>query len=104
MHVDFSTLFFSDPEWESQKEIPFSKKMKLLTCLMYVDFDVPYLIRYLGGQYTGDDRDVSAIIKNLRGIVPQHTVEQIECIHCRIPYIFPRGYVSRQFSGLLEIR
>ena len=47
---------------------------------MYVDFDVPYLIRYLGGQYTGDDRDVSAILKKLRGIVPQHTVEQIERI------------------------
>ena len=78
--IDFTTLFFKDPEWESQTEIPFSKKMKLLACAIYLDFNIPYLIRYLGGQYTGDDRDVCTIIDNITGIVPDETVSQMKRI------------------------
>ena len=78
--IDFTTLFSQDPDWESQIKIPFSKKMKLLACAIYLDFNIPYLIRYLGGQYTGDDRDVRTIIDNITGIVHEETVSQMKRI------------------------
>jgi len=80
LDIDFTTLFAPDPEWESQKSIPFSKKIKLLSCAIYLDFDIPRIIRYLGGQYTGDDRNVTEIINYLQGIVPDETVTQIKNI------------------------
>ncbi len=38
------------------------------------------MIRYLGGQYTGDDRNVRTILENIRGIVPDDTVAHVERI------------------------
>ena len=38
------------------------------------------MIRYLGGQYTGDDRDVRKTLENIRGIVPDETVAHVERI------------------------
>ena len=52
------TLFHSDPDWESQESIPFSKKLKLLACAIYFDFNIPQMIWYLGGQYTEDYHNV----------------------------------------------
>ena len=78
--IDFSTLFHADPEWESQTAIPFAKKMKLLACSIYFNFNIPQMIRYLGGQYTGDDRDVPTILNNIRHIIPADTLSHIERI------------------------
>ena len=41
-----------------------------MACAFYLDFDVPTIIRYLGGQYTGDDRYVSQILANITGTAP----------------------------------
>ena len=78
--VDFSTLFNIDPEWESQTSIPFFKKIKLMACAIYFDSNIPQMIRYLAGQYTGDDRNTQAILQNLRGIVPRETLLHIKRI------------------------
>ena len=42
--IDFTTLLHNDPEWESQKSIPFHKKMRLLTCSLYFDLNIPQMI------------------------------------------------------------
>ena len=78
INIDFTTLLNPDPKWESQKKIPFSKKLKLLACAIYFNFNIPQMIRYLGGQYTGDDRDVQKKLENIRGIVPDKTVAHVK--------------------------
>ena len=80
LDIDFRSLFEIDPQWESQISIPFFKKMQLMACAIYFDFNIPQMIRYIAGQYTGDDRNNEAILENLRGIVPSDTLTHIERI------------------------
>ena len=78
--IDFTTLLHNDPEWESPQSIPFSKKMKLLACSLYFNFNIPQMIRYLGGQYTGDDQNVVQILQSIKGLVPVDTFAHVERI------------------------
>ena len=56
------------------------KKIKLMACSIYFNFNIPQMIRYLAGQYTGDDQNTQAILHNLRGILPHDTLIHIERI------------------------
>ena len=51
-----------------------------MSCALYLDIDIPHVIRYLGGLYTVDDRNLSQILQNITGIVPDETVRQIKHI------------------------
>ena len=79
-YINFSDLWNVNPNWNDQTEISFSKRMQLLACSFYVDFNIPFLIRYLGGQYTGDDRNVQKILSNIKNRVPQNVFNDVERI------------------------
>ena len=43
--------------------------MNLLSCSFYVDFNIPFMLRYLGGQYMSGDRDAKTILLNIQNLV-----------------------------------
>ena len=47
--IDFSKLWDKNPNWNSQTEISFQKRMQFLSCAFYVDLNIPFMICYLGG-------------------------------------------------------
>ena len=51
--------------------------MQLMACAIYFNFNIPQMIRYLAGQYTGDDRDNLVILRNLRGKILDNTLSRI---------------------------
>ena len=54
--------------------------MQLLACAFYVNMNIPFMIRYLGGQYTGDDRNIEKTLNNLKGNIPPLLLKDIERI------------------------
>ena len=54
--------------------------MQLLSLAFYVDINIPFMLRYLGGQYTGDDRNVQFFLNNLSGNIPNELFRDIKCI------------------------
>ena len=56
--MDFSDIKDPIPEYAEQKLIDTNRVNKLLVALVHFKFDVPTLIRYLGGNYTGKFQDV----------------------------------------------
>ena len=78
--INFSSLREPDTDWYAQKEIPFQKHMKLLACAFYLNFNIPLMLRYLGSQYTGDDRNVQKILKNIYGKIPNELYLDIKRI------------------------
>ena len=92
--IDFSDLWKKDVNWNNQTEIPFIKRMQLLSCAFYVDFNIPFMLRYLGGQYTGDDRDVKKILSNIHNKVPQTVYNDVK----RILTVGAPTYLSGELS------
>ena len=80
LDVDFTPLWNQNPKWNDQLEIPFEKNMQLLSLAFYVDFNIPFMLRYLGGQYTGDDRNIQKIMNNLSGKIPNDLLLDIKRI------------------------
>ena len=94
LQIDFSPLWEPNPNWNDQLEIPFKKRMQLLSCAYYVDFNIPFMLRYLGGQYTGDDRNVTKILNNINGKVPENLYIDIK----RILTVGAPTYLSGEMS------
>ena len=93
-YIDFTNLWEQNPNWNNQKEIPFSKRMQLLSCSFYVDFNIPFMLRYLGGQYTGDDRNVEQILSNIKNKVSKNVYDDVK----RILTIGAPTYLSGELS------
>ncbi len=50
----------TDMEWENQTIISPEHRNKMMACVFHYNMDVPLLIRYLGGNYMAECRDVRA--------------------------------------------
>lgn len=57
--VDFSSLRTYNTEWATQKETPKERVRLLLACLLHYDGRVGDVMRYLGGNYTAEYRDIN---------------------------------------------
>ena len=64
--IDFLDVRKAYKNWANQSEIDPNRRKQLLAALFHYDLDVPTLIRFLGGNYTGEYRDVKSTIKILR--------------------------------------
>ena len=96
LNINFSSLREPDYNWKEQVEVPFIKKMKFLACAFYLNFNIPFMLRYLGGQYTGDDRNVKRILKNIYGNVPSDLFADIKRILTVGAPRFLSGELSRK--------
>ena len=61
-----------------QTSINESRVKKILTATMQYNMDIPTLIRFLGGNYTGECRDSKATI---------HTMKNVKCNERFIEYV-----------------
>ena len=63
--VDFMDIRNPILDYANQSQIDVKRRQKMLAALIYYDLDVPTLIRFLGGNYTGEYRDSKLIRKNI---------------------------------------
>ena len=61
-NIDFSDIKRHIPDYQDQKSIKTDRVKLFLAALLHYDLDVPTLIRYLGGNYTGEYRNVEDIV------------------------------------------
>jgi hypothetical protein len=71
--LDFRSLQDYNPDQADQTHIPPNKQYAMLACLFHYDLDTSLLMRYLGNNYTGAHRDISAIVSVLRS----HKIDSI---------------------------
>ena len=64
--IDFSDIRNPIENYADQKEIDTNRVKKFLAALIHYKFDVSTVIRYLGGNYTGEYRNVEQTIKILQ--------------------------------------
>ena len=83
-HVDFSTLADYDENWEKQQAISTHKVMQFLSAALHYDLHIAFVIRYAGGNYTADYRDVPAILKFIEDKVPHE-------LYCQVQRLFTTG-------------
>ena len=72
-NVDFSSIKAPIPNYQAQKSIDPNRVKLFLAALLHYDLDVPTLIRYLGGSYTGSYRNIESMLRILKesGCDPQ---------------------------------
>ena len=79
--IDFSSLRDEDENFESQMSIPCTRIVQTLSAALYYDLHIPSVIRYCGGTYLGQFRDVNKIIFDLKSILPTDLVREIERLY-----------------------
>ena len=65
-NIDFESIKSHIPNYQDQKSIDPNRVKLFVAALLHYDMDIPTLIRYLGGNYTGDYRDTDYTIKILK--------------------------------------
>lgn len=76
--LDFSSLRNYNTDWATQKAIPQDRVKKLLACLLHYDGRVADVMRYLGGNYTAEYRNVKERMKRLEGLVDRELLDRYE--------------------------
>ena len=74
---NFEPLKRTNSNWSEQTVIPVETKKDFLACAIHHDFHIPTVIRYVGGHYTGADRDVPKLLKNIYSKVPHTTYAEV---------------------------
>jgi hypothetical protein len=68
---DFTWLKAEDPCWRSQATVPQNHAKATLAALLHFNMHAPDVMRYLGGTYTGEHRNVDATV----AILVKHDVD-----------------------------
>ena len=80
MQVDFSPLLQPRVDYSTQNEISMERVEMMSACLVYYGLNYGLVVRYLGGEYTGEWRDVDGILKLVRPVASQEDYDHIERI------------------------
>lgn len=75
--LDFTRIASPMSGYEDQDEIPLGKVMCVLAAALHYDLHLPSVIRFAGGNYTGEYRDVDKIVKRLKGIVDEDDINDL---------------------------
>ena len=70
--------------------------MAYLSCLLACNFEVPTLIRHLGNAHTGNDRDTSTLLSNIKDRVPVETYNEIYRILRFGSSVYVHGFSSKK--------
>ena len=77
-HYDFTWLKKPNPHWASQSSISAEKVKACMACLFHYDLNASMVMRYLGGNYTGEHRDIAAIIQRIKPHVSPYLLNHFE--------------------------
>lgn len=62
---DFTWIADEDPHWKQQTTVPQSHSIAIMAALFHYRMHSPDVMRYLGGTYTGEYRDIDTIVECL---------------------------------------
>ena len=62
---DFTWIAYEDPFWKQQTSVPQSHAFAMLAALFHYRMHAPDVMRFLGGTYTGEHRDITSIVQTL---------------------------------------
>ena len=75
--VDFSSLLDEDLEYASRVDIEKPMVWKMTACLVYYKMDYGLVVRYLSGEYTGEWRNVEAVLAAVAPFVDKEDLVHI---------------------------
>mmetsp|Transcript_29742 Transcript_29742/g.86679 ORF Transcript_29742/g.86679 Transcript_29742/m.86679 type:complete len:873 (-) Transcript_29742:2591-5209(-) len=75
--LDFTRLAKTMLNYDKQEEIPMGKVMCFTAAALHFDLHIPSVIRYAGGNYTADFRDMDKIEKQLVGKVDPKDISDL---------------------------
>ena len=78
VQLDFSRIQSPMSNYDKQTEIPMGKVMCITACALHYDLHIPSVLRYAGGNYTGEYRNVENIVSKLEGIVHQRDIDDLQ--------------------------
>ena len=70
--LDFRPLSRFNTEYDSQKSIPFARRMQFLACILHYNFNSSSVFRYLGNNHTNEHIQPDDLYDQLTGIVPDN--------------------------------
>ena len=62
---DFTWIAYEDPYWKQQSDVPQSHARAMLAALFHYGMHAPDVMRFLGGTYTGEHRNINDIVATL---------------------------------------
>ena len=62
---DFTCIAYEDANWVQQKDNPQSHARAMLAALHHYNMHSPDVLHFLGGTYTGEHRDIEAVVEQL---------------------------------------
>lgn len=74
-NYDLTWLKNPQPQWTSQEKISAEKAKACMACLFHYDINVSLVMEYLGGNYTGEHRNVEAIIQQIKSHVSPYLLD-----------------------------
>ena len=65
MSYDFTWISYEDPYWKQQSDVPQSHARAMLAALFHYRMHAPDVMRFLGGTYTGEHRNINEVVATL---------------------------------------
>jgi len=78
--VDFNPIRGYQTNWDKESSINRSRVTMMTACLMYFDFDIVPMMRWIQGPYTAQHRDHQAILDFTKGKIPDRTWDDLQRI------------------------
>ena len=94
--VNFSTLREYDRNYAQQESIPTDRVRKFLAAAVHYNLHIPSVIRYVGGNYTAEYRDVDTILRSIKNIVPDDLYLEVKRVLTLGAPTILKGESSRQ--------
>jgi hypothetical protein len=87
---DFTWLKEEDPDWKCQTTVPQSHAKATLAAMLHYGMHAPDVMRYLGGTYTGEHRNVDETVATLteHGVDPWLIAQYVRAISVGSPNHF----------------
>ena len=62
---EFTWLAYEDADWKQQTTVPQDHALATLAALFHYCMHAPDVLRFLGGTYTGEHRNINTIVETL---------------------------------------
>ena len=66
---NFAWISHEDPLWKQQATVPQHHAMAILAALFHYRMHAPDVMRFLGGTYTGEYRDIDLVVERLTSYI-----------------------------------
>ena len=101
--VDFSPLQQPRYDYENQKEISKERIDQADACLLHYGGEIGMLVRFLGGEYTAENRDVEGILTAVKPHIDERDYEDMKRIlYDGCPFSLSKHFSKKNKMNLLK--